>query len=239
MIRVLLPPSAGKTTPAGGPVNLDTLAFAAPAVTKRRERLLRALKLTGAPAGPAAEVYTGVLYGQLRLAELESAWDRVLIASALFGVVAPGDRICAYTLDMGAKVPRLRESLTAYWRPALARTLPDEPGLVLDLRSGSYAAAWRPRRATLLGVRAVTLEGKAVTHMVKAARGVVARIVLQADPETPEDILALVRAAGLQAELDQSRSMITVVDLTTAAAVSPGLRPRSSAASRDISDTIR
>ncbi len=38
---------------------------------------------------------------------------------------------------------------------------------------------------------------------------------------------------------DQERSTMTVVDLTTAVAESPGLSPSSSAASRDISETIR
>src|SRR4051812_23369010 len=128
---VLLPPSAGKADPPPGPpVDLPTLVHA-DALTAKRERLLRALKLSDAPAAPAAEVYTGVLYGQLGLAELRSAWDRVLIASAVFGVVRPGDRICSYKADMGTKVPRLRESLAAYWRPALTKALPDD-GFVLD-----------------------------------------------------------------------------------------------------------
>ena len=190
-------------------MDLDTLAHA-DRLTKPRDRLLRALRLTGAPAAPAAEVYTGVLYGQLGLADLPH--DRVLIASALFGVVRPSDRICAYALDMGSKVPRLRESLTAFWRPFLARALPDEPGLLLDLRSGSYAAAWRPERATVLGVRAFTEDGKAITHMVKRARGDVARIVLAAPvaPETPEDVADLARAAGLRVEL--TAATLDVID---------------------------
>ena len=50
-------------------------------------------------------------------------------------------------------------------------------------------------------MRAFT-DGKAVSHMVKATRGDVARILLSGPPaETPEDVLSLVRAAGLQAEL--------------------------------------
>lgn len=217
-VRVLLPPSAGKAEPPAfraergwaGPVDLDALAFAE-RLTKPRERLLRALRLTEAPAAPAADVYTGVLFGQLQLASLDpAAWDRVLIASALFGAVAPGDRICAYRLDMGSKVPRLRESLAAFWRPALTRALPDEPGLLLDLRSGSYAAAWRPRRATVLGVRGFTEgsggERTVITHMAKRVRGDVARIVLSASvpPETPEDVAALAGAAGLRVELTDS-----------------------------------
>jgi cytoplasmic iron level regulating protein YaaA (DUF328/UPF0246 family) len=203
---VLLPPSAGKAEPAGPPVDLASLVYA-DTLTAKRERLLRALKLTEAPAAPAAEVYTGVLYGQLRLGDLRSAWDRVLIASAVYGVVRPGDRIAAYRADMGTNVPRLRESLAAYWRPALTRALPDD-GLILDLRSGSYAAAWKPRRATVLGVRGFTEQPdgtrKAITHMAKRVRGDVARIALQADPETPQDIADLATAAGLRVELTDS-----------------------------------
>lgn len=201
---VLLPPSAGKAEPPPGPpVDLASLVFA-DVLTKKRERLLRALKLADKPAAPAADVYTGVLYGQLRLGELRDAWDRVLIASAVYGVVRPGDRIAAYKADMGSKVPRLRESLAAYWRPALTRALPDR-GLVLDLRSGSYAAAWKPKRATVLGVRGFTEQPdgtrKVITHMAKRVRGDVARVVLQADPQTPQDVADLARAAGLRVEL--------------------------------------
>ncbi len=201
-VRVLLPPSAGQATPSGPPVELAALAYAE-RLTKPRDRLLRALRLVDAPAGPAADVYTGVLYGRLGLDDLRDAWDRVLIASALFGVVAPGDRICAHKIDMGSKVPRLRGSLTAFWRRPLAGALPDAPGLVLDLRSGSYAAAWKPTHATVLGVRGFTADGQVVTHNVKSIRGDVARIALSAPtpPETPSDLRDLVVAAGLRAEL--------------------------------------
>jgi cytoplasmic iron level regulating protein YaaA (DUF328/UPF0246 family) len=212
---VLLPPSAGKADPPPGPaVDLATLIHA-DVLTHKRERLLRALKLLEAPAAPAAEVYTGVLYGQLRLAELRSAWDRVLIASAVFGVVRPGDRICAYKADMATKVPRLREPLATFWRPALTKALPDE-GLILDLRSGAYAAAWKPRHATVLGVRGFTEQPdgsrKAITHMAKRVRGDVARIALSADPETPHDIADLARAAGLRVEL--TSSTLDVIELS-------------------------
>jgi cytoplasmic iron level regulating protein YaaA (DUF328/UPF0246 family) len=197
---VLLPPSAGQATPAGPPVELAALAFA-DRLTRQRGRLLRALELSDAPAAPAAEVFTGVLYAQLGLADVP--WENVLIASALFGLVRPGDRICATRVDMGSKVPRLRESLTAYWKPALAR-LPD-PGFVLDLRSGSYAAAWRP--ANSLGVRGLAERPDGtravITHLAKRVRGDVARVVLTAPepPESPADVAALATAAGLRVEL--------------------------------------
>ena len=131
---VLLPPSQGKATPdRGRRVGLSTLAY--PRLRESRERLIDAVDpaLRSAPAMPAAELYTGVLFASLGLADLP--WDGVLIASALWGVVRPGDRIPAYRLDMSAK-PAGVGGLAAYWRAPLRAALPDR-GLVLEMRSGS------------------------------------------------------------------------------------------------------
>ena len=231
---IVLPPSEGKTAPAdGAPVDLGSLAY--PELTAKRERALaalvrvssskqrgRALKALGlspgqageldrnaalerAPAAPAAEVYTGVLYERLRLPELPAeARGRVLIASALWGVVAPDDRIPAYRLSISAKLPRIA-GLAAYWRPALEKALPGD-GLVVDLRSGGYAAAWTPERATVVTVRGFTGQGgtrKVITHHVKSVRGDVARALLQA-PEparSPADVAEAAARAGLEVEL--------------------------------------
>ena len=197
---------------------LDALGLAA---TQAAE-LERNAGLREAPTAPAAEVYSGVLYQELGLGELgkrarSRAADHVLVASALFGVVAPGDRIPAYRLAMGARIPALRKGLPALWRPALAAALPDEPGqLVLDLRSGAYAAAWKPARATLVSIRAVTPDGKVISHMAKATRGRVARAALMARslPREPEAVAAL---AGPGARLLEGRDgwTVQVVDTGT------------------------
>jgi cytoplasmic iron level regulating protein YaaA (DUF328/UPF0246 family) len=224
-VLILLPPSEGKTAPAtGDPVDLSALPFAG--LTKTRERLLavlerlgtspRALKyldigpglaeeaarnatLREAPAAPAREVYTGVLYEHLGLGSLDGV-DNVLIASALWGFVRPGDRIPAYRLSMGATLPRI-PSLPALWRDPLRKALPDE-GLIVDMRSGSYVAAWKPKHATVVGVRAFH-SGKSISHMVKATRGDVARILLTGPtPESPDDVASRVREAGHNVELN-------------------------------------
>jgi cytoplasmic iron level regulating protein YaaA (DUF328/UPF0246 family) len=234
-VLVLLPPSEGKARPqSAAPVDLGALAF--PQLTDQREQLLgvlerlcagtagRALKALGlskgqagdleldaalrtAPAAPAAEVYTGVLYERLGLPELSpQARSQVLIASALWGMVRPDDRIPAYRLSMGAKLPRLG-GLAAWWRPALERALPDEPGLVVDMRSGAYAAAWKPERATLLAVRAFSEDAdgsrKVISHMAKRVRGDVARILLTdgAGAASPQDAADVVTSGGLRVEL--------------------------------------
>jgi uncharacterized protein len=245
-VLVLLPPSEGKTAPgSGAPLDLGGLSY--PELTATRERVLDAVvKLSGgrparalaalglserqageldrnaalgtAPAAPAAEVYTGVLYERVRLPELApAARARVLIASALWGVVRPDDRIPAYRLSMTARLPRLG-GLPARWRPALRAALPDE-GLVVDLRSGPYAAAWTPRAAELVAVRAFTERAgrrTAVSHMVKATRGDVARLLLDArtPPRDAAEVAEIVAASGREVELNGSRGAATVDVIT-------------------------
>lgn len=233
---VLLPPSEGKSAPAAGaPLDLAKLGFAAE-LTESRRRLLAALAglsalpreraaamlglspgqasevevdagLAGAPAAPAAEVYSGVLYDRLGLASLPAKAQRqVLIASALWGVVRPGDRIPYYRFAAKAKLPEIG-GLAAFWREPLRAALPDREGeLIVDMRSGAYAAFWKPRAATVVAVRAFTESGgkrKPVSHMAKAVRGEVAKALLEAKqaPDDPEAAAALAESAGFAVEL--------------------------------------
>lgn len=233
---ILLPPSEGKAVPAqGDPVDLSSLAYP-DQLGARREELLDALEgladlpreravealavskgqagevvvdagLRDAPAGPAADVYTGVLYDRLGLPGLRAAPRRqVLIASALWGVVRPDDRIPYYRLSAKARLDGIGP-LTAWWRESLAEALPDRAGdLVVDMRSAAYAAAWKPREATLLAVQAFGESGgkrKPVTHMAKAVRGEVARALLQArkPPTDPEGAAEIAAATGFEVEL--------------------------------------
>jgi len=147
---ILLPPSEGKACPEKGePVDLDSLVFVAE-LRAKREELIEAFdsQLREAPAAPASEVYAGVLFGRLELAKLSAkARRRVLIASALWGVVRPDDRIPYYRFPPKTRLKGF-EAPNAYWRPALAEALPDADGdLVIDMRSGAYVPAWKPKRA--------------------------------------------------------------------------------------------
>lgn len=212
-MRILLPPSEGKATPEGGdPIDLDSLVFAGE-LGERREALVEALDpgLREAPAAPAAEVYTGVLYQRLDLAGLSAAArrraaKRVLIASALWGFVRLEDRIPYYKLPPSTKLDGFGP-LAAWWREGLAAAMPDAAGeTIVDMRSGAYVAAWKPKRATLLAVRAFREEKgerKAVSHMAKAVRGEVARALLLAkrEPKTPNEVAAVVAGAGFELEL--------------------------------------
>ena len=232
---ILLPPSEGKAMPGkGDPVDLGALAFAKE-LAALRDKLLdaleqlcgqsvgRAVKALGisaaqageveldaalrkAPAAPAAEIYTGVLYERLDLAGLPAtarrrAGRQVLIASALWGFVRPEDRIPYYRFSAKARLKGIGPP-AAWWRDALAETMPDKPGgLIVDMRSAAYAAAWKPKQATLLSVRAFTEQGgkrKTVSHMAKAVRGDMTRALLLAkkSPIDPEGAATIASDAG-------------------------------------------
>ena len=77
------------------------------------------------PAAPARDIYTGVLYAGAALhtsPARQRAWadKHILISSALWGWVRPGDRIPAYRCSMGVNLPGIG-SLGPYWRRTLNR----------------------------------------------------------------------------------------------------------------------
>jgi uncharacterized protein len=222
-MQILLPPSEGKAKPEGGePVDLDLLVFAGE-LSEKRKKLIGVFDptLLKAPAAPAAEVYTGVLYQRLDLAGLTAAArrraaKRMLIASALWGFVRLEDRIPYYRLPPSTKLDGFGP-LAAWWREALAAAMLDSAGeTIVDMRSGAYVTAWKPQQATLLAVRAFREEkGKrvVVSHMAKAVRGDVARELLLAkrEPKTPDEVAAVVADAGFKVELTAA-SLDVIVD---------------------------
>ncbi|WP_214320455.1 YaaA family protein [Nonomuraea sediminis] len=235
---ILLPPSEGKAAegngPAVGELSFPTLDRARRRVvsalvkaSRRRDaldvlglspgqapELAKNLALKTAPTLPAAELYTGVLYDNLGLATLSPealarAEESVLIFSGLWGVLRITDRIPPYRLSMGVTLPPLG-GLAAFWRPFVAKELDRLPGLVVDLRSSTYAAAWKPGERAV-GVR-VLRDGKVVSHMAKATRGEVARALLEnpADPATPDELAKLLDELGYAVRLAPGRIDVTV-----------------------------
>lgn len=169
------------------------------------DEVARNTALHDAPSGRAAEVYTGVLYAAAGLASLpEGAAQRaqasVLTFSGLWGVVAPGDRIPAYRLSMGVGLPDVGR-LATFWKPALAEVLDARAAgdVVVDCRSATYVAAWKPRTtgdgaAEWVEVRVLReTDGKrsVVSHNAKHTRGVLAGHLLRREHEarTSEDVL--------------------------------------------------
>ena len=188
---VLLPPSETKRVARRGrPLDLATLSF--PTLTSQREALLDDA-VRQAPAIPAGRLYTGVLYAALDILSLPARAAReIVIVSAQFGALRPADRVPAYRRELDA----------SYWRAALREPLDDAAAgrVILDCRSSTYVAAWRPSAAVAAGWMHVTVveerDGvrRVVSHMAKKTRGEVARHVLVtgARPRTPAELAAVV-----------------------------------------------
>ncbi|MEU2551834.1 peroxide stress protein YaaA [Streptomyces sp. NPDC013313] len=171
--------------------------------------------LRTAGARPAGEIYTGVLYDALDLASLDAAAKKraarsLLVFSGLWGAVRVTDRIPSYRCSMGVKLPGLG-ALAGHWRAPMAEVLPEAAGrgLVLDLRSAAYAAAWKPkgevagRTATVRVLHAPTR--KVVSHFNKATKGRIVRSLLSAGaaPKDPAGLVAALRDLGYVVEAEE------------------------------------
>jgi cytoplasmic iron level regulating protein YaaA (DUF328/UPF0246 family) len=188
-----------------------------------RGELARNAALRTAPALPAGRLYTGVLYDALGLAALDAAAKRragrsLLVFSGLWGALRLPDRVPAYRCSMSVRLPGAG-GLAAYWKPHLDRVLPDLAGggLVLDLRSSAYAAAWRPRgalaerTATVRVIHVETVDGverrSVVSHFNKATKGRLVRALLTAGaaPRTPQALASALRDLGFTVEAEGPR----------------------------------
>jgi len=157
---------------------------------------------------PALHRYTGVLYDALDVrsltrAQRSRAGRRLAVGSALFGMVGGEDPIPAYRLSAGSTLPGL-PTLRTLWRAALSPVLASAGQLVVDLRSGSYAALAPVPGAVTVQVLSERADGRraVVSHFNKAHKGRVARLLATttAEPDDVVRLLRLLRRARLHVE---------------------------------------
>ncbi|GAA4809237.1 peroxide stress protein YaaA [Actinomycetospora chlora] len=239
---VVLPPSETKAPGGRGrPLDLDALSF--PSLNPTRKALVdevvalasdvpasrealgiserqdgeiaRNAALWTSPTAPALRRYTGVLYDALDPVSLSTAARRrLVVCSALFGLVGGTDPIPAYRLSGGTMLPG-REGLRVTWRPEISPLLEGVDDLVVDLRSGPYAALGPARGAVTLDVHSEAADGSrtVVSHANKSHKGRAAHL-LASSRRRPKDaggVLALLRDAGLHVEQADDDSLVLVV----------------------------
>lgn len=190
----------------------------------------RNARLPELPTAAAERVYTGVLYEALGLTELtpsahRRALGRLAVVSSLYGVVRPGERIAPYRLGGGVTLPGLG-GVAAHWRAHLdpvVRNLAGN-GLVVDLRSSTYAAFWRPapdlarRVATLRVLHEVEGRRQVVSHFNKATKGRLVRALLEdgRDVRRPAGLVELLTDLGWRVEPGPTTTSGTVLDVVVA-----------------------
>lgn len=186
------------------------------------------VRLVTAPSAPTLSVYAGVLYAALDYPSLSVGAKRragrsLRVQSALWGPVGPADRIAPYRLSMAASLPGLGP-LAGLWRTVLDPVMTElaGPGVVVDCRSATYAAAWRPAPALArrtVAIRVFTeVAGRrtVVSHLAKHTRGLVARWLLESGKpiRTPAAVATVVgqhRQCGL-VDLGRPGWALDVVD---------------------------
>jgi hypothetical protein len=215
---------------AGSPLDLDRLSFPsltamrervmeALVATSRGPDALRHLgvrpslagevarneHLRGLPTRSAVETYAGPLYEGLDAGSWSSRAEertarQLIIVSALWGAVRPGDRIPPYRLHVCARLAGM-DRLEPAWRTVLPSILADAAaphGPVLDLRSRAYQAVGRPTglddQTATLRIRPSPGGSAHIGDVIaKRVRGEAARHLLssESDPEDPLDLADL------------------------------------------------
>ena len=176
--------------------------------------------LLSAPTLPAMELYTGVVYDNLSYATLPArarrrADESLVVASALFGLLRPTDRIPSYRLSGATTVPGLG-GLAPVWRPSLEPELAQHD-VVVDLRSGAYAQLARVPHAVV--VRVLRDEGgrrTVVSHDNKWTKGQLARALCLHGARSAADVAEVGRSVSDAVEVDGNRVDLLLHGLASA-----------------------
>ena len=216
----LLPPSETKAQ-GGGALTIDQVALTFGGLNPARDLVRKAAGLETiltAPTMPAIDRYTGTLYGAIhgrglkgtptqhnQLSPLERARAKtsVLVQSALFGLIPATDLIPEYKLSPTKNLGGV--NLKKVWGEAHLAIWPRLQGLVIDLRSKSYAdlapipSSVEHFTVTVFVEREDGSLGQ-LNHFNKKAKGQLVRAALTAKkaPETIKDLQKCAAAAGLK-----------------------------------------
>jgi uncharacterized protein len=191
------------------------------------DAVLADARLSTAPTARADAVYSGVLYEALDLAGLDATARRratswLAVTSSLFGLLRPADHIPTPRLSGDVSLPGVGK-VSTYWSRRLDDAVREAAGrgLVVDLRSSTYASFWRP--AADLSRRVVTVrvlhetDGRrtVVSHFNKATKGRIVRALLQdgTAPPSPARFADHLGALGWKVEVGDAGRSGTALDV--------------------------
>lgn len=232
MFVLLLPPSEGKAPGGGEPswrpgdgrfgaelagprqAVVDALAAVdggdATMLGARGPTLERARSanraLVGAPALPAHQRFTGVVWEHLGFSTLgdtarRRALANVLVINGLAGVSALDDPLPDFRCKANASLGAFG-GVARHWRQHLSPVLDDalDGKLVIDLLPAEHRGAWvpDPSRYDLRRVQIIDDQGRPIGHFAKAAKGRLARELLTA--RSPKKVLDTWHHDGFRAE---------------------------------------
>lgn len=157
------------------------------------------LVLRSAPVMPAIRRYTGVLYDALDAASLsDAALSRLVVGSALFGLVRATDCVPRYRVSGGSKVGG--KTMKAWWGASVSDVLAQQD-FVVDLRSDAYQQLGPAPEAVTVRVEQADT-GKVVSHFNKHYKGELARALAPHNAASAEDVADIAASAEFDVALD-------------------------------------
>ena len=178
---------------------VDTMMHALKIPAGKRAEAEENLTLRSAPVMSAIRRYTGVLYDALDAATLPApALSRLVVGSALFGLVRADDLIPRYRVSGGSKLGG--KTMKAWWGSAVTEVLAEQD-FVVDMRSGAYQQLGPvPGAVTVRVEQAET--GKVVSHFNKQYKGELARTLAPHDAASAGDVADIAAAASFDVALN-------------------------------------
>ncbi len=187
---------------------------------KQKHELDRNALLMKAPTLPANELYTGIVYDNLGFATLTGAartraQESLVVASSLFGLLRPDDRVPSYRLSGSTTLPGLG-GLAPIWRPVLEKELAQHP-FVIDLRSGAYVNLARvPGAVEVRVLRDENGRRTVVSHDNKWTKGKLARALCVQGARSVDDVAQVGREVCDAVEVDGTRVDLLLYGLASA-----------------------
>jgi cytoplasmic iron level regulating protein YaaA (DUF328/UPF0246 family) len=145
----------------------------------------------------SGDVYKGLDSYTISEEKIETLQNTVRILSGLYGLLKPTDLMQPYRLEMGTKFPVSKnKNLYEFWRKIITQSLNDEledDELFLNLASNEYFKAIDVKT---LKVPVITAnfkdfkngEYKMISFYAKAARGMMARYIVDTNAKTIDDL---------------------------------------------------
>ena len=198
----------------------DTATLQEALQVSSRDEVLKNRELKKAPTLPALELYTGIVYDNLSYATLspaarERADGSLVVASALFGLLRPQDRVPSYRLSGGTVLPGLG-GLAPRWKPALEPLLAGEE-FVIDLRSGAYVSLARvPAACQVRVLRDQGGKRTVVSHDNKWTKGKLARALCEHGASSVDEVAQLGRTVSDDVEVEGTRVDLLLHGLASA-----------------------
>ncbi len=147
------------------------------------------------------DVFTGLDVYSLSENDVDYLQDKLRILSGLYGILRPLDMILPYRLEMGTKLPLLKNNgLYGFWGSKITDLLKkdmEENGhkVLVNLASNEYFKSIKVKELNVPVVTPVFKdlkngEYKMISFYAKKARGLMTRFIVQNKIDNPEDLKA-------------------------------------------------